>query len=146
MVYLDATAVLALVRRDDPGIALARWCNRGRSRETITSVVTGIEAATELGRTTPELLGELPRVLARTHQCSLDARICDDAGVLAVTSTPTAGLHVATALRVTGVGAATFVSADPVHARLARAQGLAVRELGVRELSPDPGRIPRASR
>lgn len=130
MIYLDPSALLALVVLDPPGRALARWLNADPGREALTSVLSEVEVFAAVGRDHPDLLVHVPRTLAAVSTCVLHAPVRHLAGVLgAHPSTrldPAVAVHLATALVVLGREAEAFVTHDPATAAAAAARGLRV--------------------
>lgn len=125
MIYVDPSAVVALVHNDTRGRALARWLNARPSAVVLTSVLTEVEAAALLRTSAPELLVHLPGVLRSVSRYELEPAVRALAAQLSSTTVSTA-VHVATALTVLGADVEAFITYDRVTADAAVEHGLPV--------------------
>ena len=154
MIYLDPSALIALVILDRRGRALARWLNTDPGRAVVTSVLSEVEVPAALRRDHPGALEHLPRTIASVARCALSSPVRDLAGVLGghpdTRLDPTVAVHVATALVVLGRDAQAFVTYDTASAGAAAARGLHVRPrpapAGTAAHTAPPARVPAAGR
>ena len=71
MLYFDSSAVVKLVRPERESGELVDWLN-SQSVPWVTSVITEVEVVRALRRTNPELLGNVPAVVARLSRYDVD--------------------------------------------------------------------------
>jgi predicted nucleic acid-binding protein len=71
MLYLDTSAVVKLIRPEAESEVLVGFLNR-QSVPWVTSVITELEVVRALRRTNPELLGNVPAVIARLSRYDVD--------------------------------------------------------------------------
>lgn len=121
MLYLDTSALVKLVRPEPESNALAAWLNARAGEAAVTSVLTEVELARAIRRSSPDRLADVAAVLARLARFEIDAAIrataaaYTDPGLRSLDA-----IHLATAdqLRSSGKTISSFVT---YHSRLARA-------------------------
>ncbi len=127
MIYVDPTALLAMVQRQRRGRALARWLNEDRRRVVLTSVLSEIELHRALRVNSPDLLPLCTAMLGRVNRYEVDREVRLVTASFGPDVSTTSAVHVATALVVLGERAEAFVTYDRDLAVVARSCGLPVR-------------------
>lgn len=130
MLYLDASALVKLVRPEPESNALAAWLNARAGEAAVTSVLTEVELAWAIRRSSPDRLADVAAVLARLARFEIDAAIrataaaYTDPGLRSLDA-----IHLATAdqLRSSGKTVSGFVTYDSRLAQAANSAGFAAQ-------------------
>ncbi len=132
MLYLDTAALVKLVRREPESDALVDRLAERAGEPWVISVLAEVELARALRRSEPDLLSEVPVLLARTYRCEIDATVRATAAAYADPTLRTLdALHLATAQVVAGSDELTFVTYDRRLLAAARSRGLATEAPGL---------------
>lgn len=126
MIYLDTSALVKLIRREEESDALGDWLDERIDLPWITSTVTEVELARAIRAAAPEGLPAVPLVLARLDRFEIDPVVRSTAAAYADSGLRTLdAIHLATAQTAAAVAPLTaFVTYD---SRLAEAaQRLAI--------------------
>ena len=113
MIYLDTAALVKLIRREPESYALVGWLDEQDPGLLVSSALAEVELPRALLRTEPELLSEVPALLARIASYEIDELVRRTAA-----SYRTPGLraldaiHLATAQAVFGDQLRSFVTYD----------------------------------
>ncbi len=75
MIYLDASALVKLIRRESETPALFAWLGDHASVVRVSSCLAEIEVARAIQRYDPVALARIPGVMARVYRIEIDARI-----------------------------------------------------------------------
>lgn len=124
--YLDSSALVKLVQREDESEALRRFLRRHRQDGRLTSALARVEVVRAVAAGGPAAIAHARRQLARVDQVGLDRELLDDAATLA----PGSGLrsldalHLASA-RSIGADLAAVITYDLRMDEAARDLGLA---------------------
>lgn len=124
--YLDSSALVKLVQREDESEALRRFLRRRRQDGRVTSALARVEVVRAVAAGGPAAIVHARRQLARVDQVGLDRELLDDAATLA----PGSGLrcldalHLASA-RLIGADLAAVITYDSRMDQAARELGLA---------------------
>jgi hypothetical protein len=134
MLYLDTAALVKLVRREAESDALADWLDARPSVPWVSSTLVEVELPRALRRTEPDLLADVPAVLARVARYEID-----DVVRAAAAAFPDPDLrsldaiHLATARAIFGSRLDAFVTYDQRLSEAAKIMNLPV---------VSPGRTP----
>ena len=126
MIYLDTSALVKLIRREEESDALGDWLDERIDVPWITSTLTEVELARAIRAAAPEGLPAVPSVLARLDRFEIDPVVRSTAAAYADSGLRTLdAIHLATAQTAAAVAPLTaFVTYD---SRLAEAaQRLAI--------------------
>lgn len=126
MIYLDTSALVKLIRREEESDALGDWLDERIDSPWITSTLTEVELARAIRAAAPEGLPAVPSVLARLDRFEIDPVVRSTAAAYADSGLRTLdAIHLATAQTAAAVAPLTaFVTYD---SRLAEAaQRLAI--------------------
>ena len=126
--YLDASALVKLVRTEPETAALRRFLRRHRSDGRVTSLLSRTEVVRAVRHIGPEAVTNARQLLQHVDQIRLDARIVDDAatldaGALRVRSLD--AIHLASARRL-GAELRAVVTYDQRMAEAASALSMTV--------------------
>jgi len=125
MLYLDTAALVKLVRPELESTALADWLDERADQPWVSSALIEVELPRALRRVEPELLPDVPPVIARVARHEIDDTVRSTAA-----SYPDPNLrsldaiHLATAKGVFGPHLTAFVSYDQRLLAAAAAAGL----------------------
>ena len=126
MIYLDTSALVKLIRREEESDALGDWLDERIDMPWITSTLTEVELARAIRVAAPAGLPAVPSVLARLDRFEIDPVVRSTAAAYADSGLRTLdAIHLATAQTAAAVAPLTaFVTYD---SRLAEAaQRLAI--------------------
>ena len=126
MIYLDTSALVKLIRREEESDALGDWLDDRIDIPWITSTLTEVELARAIRAAAPEGLPAVPSVLTRLDRFEIDPVVRSTAAAYADSGLRTLdAIHLATAQTAAAVAPLTaFVTYD---SRLAEAaQRLAI--------------------
>jgi hypothetical protein len=133
IIYLDTAALVKLVRRETESDALADWLDERSDALLVSSALVEVELARALRRTEPELIRNVPALLARIARYEIDEVVrATAAGYPEPDLRSLDAIHLATAHGVFGGRLAAFVSYDR---RLLASAGA----LGLPVCAPAPG-------
>ena len=120
MIYLDTSALVKLIRREEESDALGDWLDERIDLPWITSTLTEVELARAIRAAAPEGLPAVPSVLARLDRFEIDPVVRSTAAAYADSGLRTLdAIHLATAQTAAAVAPLTaFVTYD---SRLAEA-------------------------
>ena len=120
MIYLDTSALVKLIRREEESDALGDWLDERIDVPWITSTLTEVELARAIRTAAPEGLPAVPSVLARLDRFEIDPVVRSTAAAYADSGLRTLdAIHLATAQTAAAVAPLTaFVTYD---SRLAEA-------------------------
>lgn len=125
MIYLDTAALVKLIRPEPETAALTDWLDDHTGIPWVSSTLIEVELPRALRRTEPNLLTDVPAVIARVARYEIDETVRTIAA-----SYPDPNLrsldaiHLATAREVFGHRLAAFVSYDQRLLAAAAAAGL----------------------
>ena len=126
MIYLDSSAVMKLVRREDDTVALGERLHERPERSGVTSELGRVEVLRAARRAGSHVLAEARAVIADLDFVSLDRAVQDVACDLGDPILRTLdALHLASALLL-AENVAAFISYDHRLAAAARVAGLVV--------------------
>jgi predicted nucleic acid-binding protein len=80
VIYLDAAAVVKLLRHEPESPALLAWLNDRRHLPLVASALVEVEVPRALRRSAPQALVGVPTTLARLFRIEIDATIRATAG------------------------------------------------------------------
>lgn len=130
MIYLDSSALMRLVRREDETVALRQWLNLHPEHPVVTSELGRVEVLRAARRTGGPVLAEARAVVGDLDLVPLDRAVQDVACDLGDPRLRTLdALHLASALLL-GEGLTALVAYDRRLADAAQAGGLAVTAPG----------------
>ena len=130
MIYLDASALMKLVRFEDETSALRNWLDMRPEQSAVTSELGRVEVLRAARRVDSHVLAEARAVVGDLDLVALDRAVQDVASDIGDPSLRTlAALHLASALLL-GEGLTAFVAYDRRLADAARGAGLAVAAPG----------------
>lgn len=120
MIYLDTSALVKLIRREEESDALGDWLDERIDLPWITSTLTEVELTRAIRAAAPEGLPAVPSVLARLDRFEIDPVVRSTAAAYADSGLRTLdAIHLATAQTAAAVAPLTaFVTYD---SRLAEA-------------------------
>jgi predicted nucleic acid-binding protein len=120
VIYLDTSALVKLIRREEESDALGDWLDERIDLPWITSTLTEVELARAIRAAAPEGLPAVPSVLARLDRFEIDPVVRSTAAAYADSGLRTLdAIHLATAQTAAAVAPLTaFVTYD---SRLAEA-------------------------
>jgi hypothetical protein len=122
MIYLDTAALVKLVRREPETDALLDWLDEREGSVLLTSVLAEIELPRALRRTEPDLLADVPGVLARLARHEIDGTVRSTAAAYGAPELRSLdAIHLATAETALGDRLTAFVTYD--HRLLTAAAG-----------------------
>lgn len=137
MIYLDSSALMKLVRREDETEALCEWLALRLEQPVVTSELGRVEILRAARRVRGEVLAEARAVVSDLDLVPLDRAVQDIACDLGDPLLRTLdALHLASALRL-GQALTTFVAYDRRVAGGAEAAGLVVAAPGRPSLTQD---------
>lgn len=126
MIYLDAAAVVKLVRIEPESHALLGWLAERSSARRVSSSLIEVEVSRAVRRFAPTALSQVPAVLDSLHQYEIDASIRRSAASLPDPMLRSLdAIHLATALEL-GDELQQFVSYDRRLLAFASKAGLPV--------------------
>ena len=125
MIYLDTSALVKLIRREDESDALGDWLDERIHMPWITSALAEVELARAIRAAAPEGLPAVPSLLARLDRFEIDPVIRSTAAAYPDSGLRTLdAIHLATAQTAAAAPLTAFVTYD---SRLAEAaQRLAI--------------------
>ena len=129
MIYLDAAAIIKLVRVEAESAALVNWLSARSHEPIIASALVEVEVPRALRRDQPGVLSGVASVLGRLHRVEINAAVRATAGAFAEpTLRSLDAIHLATAGFMTDSGKAitAFVTYDRRLAEAARQAALPV--------------------
>ncbi len=113
MIYLDTAALVKLVRREPESDALADWLDARSPMLWVSSTLVEVELPRALRRTEPDLLGDVPGVLARVARYEIDELVRAAAAAYPDPDLRSLdAIHLATARSIFGDHLSAFVSYD----------------------------------
>ncbi len=137
MIYLDSSALMKMVRREDETVALGEWLARRTEQQVVSSELARVEVLRAARRVGGPAMAEARAVVADLDLIPLDHAVQDvacDIGGLALRTLE--ALHLASALLL-GAQLTAFIAYDHRLADAARAAGLTVATPGLNpESSP----------
>ena len=81
--YLDASAIVKLVQKEDESAALRRYLRRHRADLRVTSALSRVEVVRAVLPGGSTAVGHAQRQLGRLHQIALGLNLLDDAATIA---------------------------------------------------------------
>lgn len=132
MIYVDTSALVKLVRREQATDALVDWIGARPDELLVSSALAEVELPRALRRTEPALLPVVPALLGRIAVYEVDevvratAAAYDDPGIRSLDA-----IHLATADAVLADGLTAFVCYDRRLLQSAEALGLPTSSPGV---------------
>lgn len=131
MIYLDTSAMVKLIRPEPESNALADWLDARAGTPWVSSTLVEIELPRALRRTDPELLAEIPGVIARTARYEIDEVVRAAAAAYPnVNLRSLDAIHLATAKAIFGRLVTGFVCYDVRLRSAAEKLGLPVESPG----------------
>lgn len=134
MIYLDAAAVVKLVRQEAETTALVSWLNARPRTPWVCSALVEIEVSRALRRSAPQALAFVPAVLARLYRMEIDGTVRSTAAAYPDPLLRSLdAIHLATAQLLAGepgAGLDAFVTYDRRLLASAAAAGLPVASPG----------------
>jgi predicted nucleic acid-binding protein len=131
VIYLDATAVVKLVRQEAQTGDLVGWLNARLRHQLVSSVLVEVEVSRALRRFAPQGLAGVAATLRHLYRVEVDATVRSTAMVFADSELRTLdAIHLATA-QLLGTELDAFVSYDKRLLAAARTAGLAVASPGL---------------
>jgi uncharacterized protein len=128
MIYLDTTALVKLVRPEAESEALADWLDARADSMLVSSALVEVELPRALRRTEPELLSEVPALLAQVARYEIDDLVRSTAAAYPERELRSLdAIHLATAQAVFGGRLTAFVTYDRRLRGCAETLGLPVR-------------------
>lgn len=113
MIYLDTAALVKLLRPEPESDALADWLAERPGVLLVTSVLAEVELPRALRRTTPDLLSQVPDLLARLARREIDEPVRRAAAGYADSALRSLdAIHLATAMSLAGRDLTAFVTYD----------------------------------
>lgn len=133
VVYLDTAALVKLVRPEPESDALADWLDARPDSMLVSSALVEVELPRALRRTSPELIRDVPALLARVAVYEIDALVRATAAAYPEPHLRSLdAIHLATAQAVFGGLLTAFVTYD-------RRLGASAGSLGLPVPDPLPG-------
>jgi predicted nucleic acid-binding protein len=130
VIYLDSSALMKLVRREDETQALREWLDQRSEQPVVTSELGRVEVLRAARRVGGQVLAEARAVVGDLDLVSLDRAVQDVACDIGESTLRTLdALHLASALLL-GEGVTVFISYDQRLADAAQAAGLVVATPG----------------
>lgn len=132
MIYLDAAALVKLVRREAESQQLVDWLNQQVDRIFVSSALVEVELPRALRRSEPALLTTAPSVLAQVSMYDVDETVRTTAAAYQdpwIRSLD--AIHLATADAILGDDLSAFVTYDRRLLVAAAAIGLPVASPGM---------------
>jgi predicted nucleic acid-binding protein len=132
MIYLDAAALVKLVRREAESQQLVDWLNEQVDRIFVSSALVEVELPRALRRSEPALLTTAPSVLAQVSMYDVDETVRTTAAAYQdpwIRSLD--AIHLATAEAILGDDLSAFVTYDRRLLVAAAAIGLPVASPGM---------------
>jgi uncharacterized protein len=131
MLYLDTAALVKLVRREAEFDALADWLDERPSVPWVSSTLVEVELPRALRRTEPDLLADVPAVLARVARYEIDDVVRSAAAAFPESDLRTLdAIHLATASAIFGSRLVAFVTYDQRLTGAAKSMNLPVASPG----------------
>lgn len=134
MIYLDAAAVVKLIRQEEHSADLASWLNAHGDVPLVSSALVEVEVPRALRRSAPQSLIGVPATVGRLFRLEIDSTIRATAAAF---DEPTLrsldAIHLATAQVLTiesGSALTAFVTYDRRLLECAKAAGLPVASPG----------------
>lgn len=128
MIYLDTAALVKLVRPELESEALADWLDARADSMLVSSALVEVELPRALRRTEPELLREVPALLAQVARYEIDDLVRSTAAAYPESHLRSLeAIHLATAQAVFGGRLTAFVTYDRRLGGCAETLGLPVR-------------------
>jgi predicted nucleic acid-binding protein len=75
VIYLDAAAVMKMVRSEAESVDLVRWLNERPDASLVSSALVEVEVPRALRRSAPQALAGVPSALARLYRVEIDATV-----------------------------------------------------------------------
>lgn len=125
MLYLDSSAIVKLVQREDESAALRRFLRRNSPARRVTSALARVEVVRAVLPAGPQAIGHAHRQLARLHRLAVDDEILERASTLPSANVLRSldAIHVASAQSI-GAGLLAVVTYDDRMIRAANDLGL----------------------
>lgn len=131
MIYLDTAALVKLIRREPESDALADWLDARPSIPWVASALVEVELPRAMRRAEPELLAEVPHLVARLARYEIDAVVRASAASYPEPDLRSLdAIHLATARGVFGRQLTAFVTYDQRLLAAAKTAGLPVESPG----------------
>ena len=133
MIYVDTSALVKLVRREQESDGLADWLDEQGSIPWVSSALIEVELPRALRRSDPRLIADAPALVARVARYVIDDVVRAAAAAAAYPDPDLRSLdaiHLATAKAVFGNSLTAFVAYDERLLAAAADQGLAVERPG----------------
>lgn len=131
MIYLDTAALVKLIRREPESDALADWLDTQPNTMLVSSTLAEVELPRALLRTEPELLVDVPALLARVARYEIDELVRSTAASYRTPDLRSLdAIHLATAQAAFGGQLTCFVSYDKRLLASAESVGLTTRSPG----------------
>lgn len=129
--YLDASALVKLVKKEGESDALRRYLRRHRGDGRVTSALARVEVVRAVSPGGADAIAHARRQLSRVDQVNIDRQLLDDAAALAPGSVLRSldAIHLVSA-RSLGADLRTVLSYDQRLNDAARALGLATESPG----------------
>ncbi len=124
MIYLDTSALLCLVLRNDRGLTLGEWLFPRINDVLLTSVISEVTLTRLVRRKHPEHCADVALTLAKISTYEVDALVRQVASVIDAELAP--AFHVATATIVLGEQCQAFITYDDATSKAAAAHHLPV--------------------
>lgn len=139
MIYLDAAALVKMVRAEPESVDLVKWLNEHPDASLVSSALVEVEVPRALRRSAPQALSGVPSALSRLYRVEIDATIRATAAAYEDTSLRSLdAIHLATAQVLAGRSNAqmeAFVTYDKRLLAVAHAAGLPIASPGFRPAS-----------
>jgi hypothetical protein len=134
MLYLDTAALVKLIRPEPETTPLADWLDQHTGLPWVSSTLIEVELPRALRRTEPDLLAEVPALIARVARYEIDETV---RAIAASYPDPNLrspdAIHLATARGIFGHHLTAFVSYDHRLLTTAAATGLPTASPGAPE-------------
>lgn len=131
MIYLDTAALVKLIRREPESDALADWLDTQPNTMLVSSTLAEVELPRALLRTEPELLVDVPALLARVARYEIDELVRSAAASYRTPELRSLdAIHLATAQAVFGGQLTCFITYDKRLLASAESVGLTTRSPG----------------
>jgi hypothetical protein len=133
VIYLDSSAIVKLITKEDETAALVDWLNERPTQPLVASALVEIEVPRALRRSDPRVLGAVAAVLARINRMDMDASVRATAAAYTdphVRSLDAIHLATADVLVASGKTVTSFVTYDKRLAAVAGEAGLPVSAPG----------------
>ena len=115
MIYLDAAAIVKMIREEDETIELIAWLNDHPTDQLVASALVEVEVPRAMRRNQPEVLGAVAPMLSRVVRFEIDAAVRATAAAYVDTHLRSLdAIHLATAdhLVASGKAMTAFVTYD----------------------------------